>query len=263
MILAFDTETTSEKPQTCRVVQVAAVHIDKSARTGNAVTTTIMDEIVDPGLASSDAATAIHGIGPEHWAGKRRDSEALLELYQWIESSYLLSSGTPAFAVAGHNVRFFDLPILWRIAERPALFGLPVIDTMTIARRVYPTAPSHRLTTNPKEPDKVGLIEWLGLGPVEGAHSAVGDALMVNRLVEHFCEGLGKTPMELAAYCDEPRVWKYCPIGKHKGKEWGTGPGQVPKSYAWYIAQNFEPDPDMEATIRTIYGYRFKKSPRK
>jgi DNA polymerase III epsilon subunit-like protein len=259
MILCFDTETTSEKPHSCRVVQVAAIGVTNDPATGALELQTIMDEITDPGLESSDAATAIHGIGPEHWAGKRRDSEAIAELYAWMSANYLSADGTSQFTVAGHNVRWFDLPILWRIAEQEPLFGLPVIDTMICAQRIYPLAPSHRLTTNPKEPDKVGLIEWLQLGQVEGAHTAAGDALMVHRLVEHFCGGLQKTPLELATWCNEARILKYCPFGKHKGKPWGKGPGCVPIGYARFIADNFDPSPDLEVTIRHNYGFRFKK----
>lgn len=263
MILSFDTETTSEKPHSCRVVQVAAIMITNDEATGALELQHIVDEITDPGLESSEGATAIHGIGPEQWAGKRADSLAMRELYEWMEGNYLTPEGAPAFVVAGHNVRWFDLPILWRIAEREPLFGLPVIDTMVCAQRIYPLAPSHRLTTNKNEPEKTGLIEWLKLGEVEGAHSAAGDALMVHRLVEHFCGGLQKSPLELAVWCGEARIQKYCPFGKHKGKPWGKGPGCVPSGYAKFIADNFDPSPDLEATIRAHYGYRFRKQMRK
>ena len=259
-ILSYDTETTSEKPATCRVCQVAALLIEETGDEHLPLKMTeVFNEICDPGLESSDAATAIHGIGPEHWAGKRRDSEAMLELHYYLSQNYLDVNGQPAFVVAGHHVKHFDLPILWRVSERAPIFGLPVIDTLTCATRIYPLLPSHRLTTNPKEPAKVGLIESLGLGPVEGAHSAAGDALMVYRLVKHFCEGLQKTPLELAAWCSEARILKYCSFGKHKGKEWGRGPGCVPSGFVYWMTQNFDPTPDLEATVKYHYNMRFNK----
>ena len=273
-IIAYDLETTSEKPQSCRVCQIAGIRIERDpSRDDLPLFTAIADEICDPGLASSDAATAIHGIGPEQWAGKRPDHEALSAFYDHLHDNYL-SDGAPQFVVAGHNVKWFDLPILWRITERPELRGLPVIDTMQCAQRVYPGAPSHRLTTNPKEPEKTGLIEWLELGPVEGAHSVAGDAMMVYRLVHHFCAGLNKTPLELAAWCAEPRLLKYCGFGKHKGKLWGRFDANnphhkglspdsfVPSGYAAFIARDFDPSPDLEATIWYHYKMRFAKRAR-
>lgn len=270
-VLSFDTETTSEKPQTCRVCQVAAILLDAEPERPDMLRMQpIMSEICDPGLASSDGATAIHGIGPEQWAGKRKDEEALRELHTYIADNYRDDDGYK-FVLSGHNVRWFDLVILWRVSGLPPIFGLPVIDTMICAQRIYPLAPSHRLTTNPKEPAKTGLIEWLNLGPVEGAHSAEGDALMVYRLVQHFCEGLGLTPMQLASWCSETRLLKYCAFGKHKGKLWGkydpskpefagrTADEYVPSGYAWFIAKEFDPTPDLAVTIKHHYGYRFAK----
>lgn len=246
MIIGYDLETTSAEPGTCRVVQVAAVRFNGDEQE------TVLDEITNPGLASCDAATEVHGITPEMWEGKRADHEALAYLYAWLEER-------PEVIIAGHNVSRFDLPILWRIVGRPAL-GNPVIDTLTCAQRLLPLAPSHRLTTNPKEPDKAGLIESLQLGEVEGAHTAAGDAHMVMRLVEHFRAGLNKSLHELAAWCATPRIHRYCSFGKHKGKPWGKDKGCVPSGYAWFIAQNFDPSPDLEATIYAHYGYRFKKA---
>lgn len=262
MIVCFDTETTSEKPETCRVVQVAAVKFDEMHSERPSAYQVIIDEITDPGMESSDAATAIHGIGPEQWKGKASDTNALERFYSWLESNYMDSHGVQALAVAGHNVSYFDLPILYRITGKQSLFGLPVVDTMLCAQRIYPNAPSHRLTTNPKEPEKTGLIEFLKLGEVEGAHTALGDAMMVKRLVSHFCDGLQKTPLQLAAWCGQPRVLKYCPFGKHKGKLWGRQAGGVPLGYAKFIADNFSPSPDLEATLWTLYGLRFKKRTR-
>src|SRR5882672_1504866 len=108
-ILCYDLETTSAEPATCRVCQVAAVMFEKFQSDGCAPVlqgVTWIDEICDPGLASSDGATAIHGIGPEQWAGKRPDHVALDELYTRLNDE-LRVDGQPAFVVAGHNVTYF------------------------------------------------------------------------------------------------------------------------------------------------------------
>lgn len=258
-ILCYDLETTSEKPESCRVCQIAAVMFDADDPAAPAPDVWL-DEICDPGLEASDGATAIHGIGPEQWAGKRPDIEALSEMYQKLNDG-LRVDGMPQFVVAGHNVRWFDLAILYRITESPEIYGLPIIDTMVAAQRLYPLAPSHRLTTNPAQPEKTGLINWLwGDGAVSGAHTAVGDAAMVYRLVRHFMDGLGKSAQELADWCAEARIVKYCTFGKFKGKLWGNVAGNkdyVPYGQAKWVAMNFSPNPDLEATLKRHYGLTF------
>lgn len=261
-VLSFDTETTSEKPETCRVVQIGAVMFDLAADTHDIW----MDEITDPGLESSDAATAIHGIGPDQWRGKRADEDAMRELHTRIRDALVQDTidGIAPFVMAGHNGKWFDIPIMLRLVGEAEMFGVPFIDTMVCAQRLLPLAPSHRLTTNPNEPAKMGLIEFLELGEVENAHTAYGDALMVLRLVKYFMAALEKTPLELAQWCGEVRILKYCHFGRHKGKLWGQPKnGEDPKAYvpsgqAWWIAQNFGPSPDLEATIKRHYGYTFK-----
>jgi len=258
-ILAYDTETTSEKPATCRVVQVAGILRSPGDSDGYRYEK-IVDEICDPGLEVSDKAFAIHGISQEMIDGCRDDAIVLRELYQWLEANYMID-GTPKVIVAGHNVRTFDLEIMWKITGESPLVGLPIIDTLVAARRLYWMAPTHKLTTPKAEPGKTGITEWLGMA-VEGAHSAAGDAMMVFNLVDHFCKVLEMTPMQLATWCMEPRVMKYCPIGMHKGKLFGKpkdGENQndyVPVQYAWWIAKTFEYGGDFEYTLRSAYGIK-------
>lgn len=254
-IFLFDTETTSEKPETCRVVQVGGV-LAKCIEDWNYEHEVIVDEICDPGLEVSAKAAEIHGITPEMIAGKRLDDIVINETYDWIQDNYLKPDGTPAFIIGGHNVKYFDMQLFWRIAARGEIFGLPYIDTLVAAQRLIPLAPTHKLTTPKNEPEKIGLIEALKLGPVEGAHTAVGDAMMVFKLIEYFCTKLKMTPMELAVWCSEPRIFKIMPFGKHKGKLLGRGGGSdthVPAGYMWWVANNFSPGGDWEVTLKYHY----------
>ncbi len=249
MLICYDLETTSARPDTCRVVQVAAFTVDDKG-----LPVALINTITNPEVDSCDEATAIHHIGHADWSDKPTDKAVLSKLYYWLDRH-------PEAVIAGHNITTFDLPILWRLANSPKL-PTKVIDTLTCALRCYPHAPCHRLTTRPDERNMPGLITTLGLGSEEGAHTAEGDALMVLRLVNHFCAGLSKTPEELADWCEKPQILNICHFGKHKGKAWGKGKEMVPTGYAYFIAQNFDPTPDLEATIGYHYGFKFRKTRR-
>lgn len=232
-LLIFDFETTSNKPETTRVVQMAAMLNELE----------IFNELCNPGLQISDGAHEVHGITNEMVADKPSDTERVKAL-----AEYILERQDSVILV-GHNITTFDIPILWRIAEVSNPPKIPVIDTLTCAIRTLPYVDSHKLGD---------LTVTLGLGTAENAHDAMGDIVMVKALVNLFMKSLGYTLEELVEWLSSPRILKTCHFGKHKGKPWGREPGCVPAGYALFMAKNFEdPHPDVEATIRHHYGFRF------
>ena len=251
----FDLETTSPKPSTCAAVQVGLFHVAFDDETGELITNTIVNEIVDPGMQVSDGALAIHGITADQLVGKRPDYVVLSEVYDWLKAR-------PHIIVAGHNVDSFDLRILFRVAQLAnALmnseggptrerFPLRVIDTLVMARRLLHTAPNHKLAP---------LFEWITGKPAENAHDALGDCKMVLTLLEYFGGALGMSIDQMAEYCATPRILKYCTMGKHRGKLWGRGDGCVPTGFVRWMCDNFEePGQDLILTIREKYGMRFR-----
>lgn len=238
-LLIFDFETTSNKPESTRVVQQAAMHND----------VVVFNELCNPGLQISDGACEVHGITDEMVRDKPSDTERVTALAQYILER------KDEIIIAGHNVTTFDIPIMWRIAGVIDPPKIPVIDTLTCAIRTLPYADSHKLGD---------LFVALGLGSAENAHDALGDIEMVKKLIFAFMSALGYDLEALVKWLATPRVLKTCHFGKHKGKPWGKGPGCVPSGYAMFMAKNFEdPHPDVELTILHHYGYRFSSTLKK
>lgn len=238
-ILGIDTETTSAVPATARMVQIAAL-LKENGLDGY---DTIINTLCDPEVDISAEAAEVHGITKEMVAGKLIDKTYAKQLYNFLKDNQA------SIILVGHNLVTFDMPIIYRLAGEEPL-EIKWIDTLTCATRVLPQAPNHQLS---------GLVEWLKLGAVENAHDAAGDIEMVFKLLDYFCSGLAKTPEELADWCAVPRVLKTCHFGKHKGKDWGIGMGKVPKGYVHFICGLFDNvSPDMVATIKHHYNYRFK-----
>lgn len=231
-ILGFDFETTSNKPETTRVVQVAAKMNGE----------VIFNQLCNPQVDITDGAREVHGISNEMVANAELDTDAVKRLAEFI----LERKGT--IILAGHNCTTFDVPILWRLAGIEDPPKLPVIDTLTCAIRTLPHAPDHKLGT---------LTQFLKLGDAANAHDALADIEMVFMLIDKFRSDLGYTVPEMLTWLSTPRVLQVCHFGKHKGKPWGgvKGSGGVPYFYAKFIADNFDSvHPDVEATLRYHYG---------
>ncbi len=277
-LLTFDYETTSNKPQSTRGVQVAAVCVDLpdgKCKIADGAHNVLLNEITDPQVDIHHEAAEIHGITPEMVQGKRPDYIASQDLYDFLEAHQ------DEIILNSHNGTTFDVPILWRLAnlnsnrERPPIL-LPHIDSLVLATRLFPDAPNHKLSVSEfdifkaREEGKTlspGLIQYLKLGKGEGAHDALTDIRMVQAItcfIRQRFRGGEFSFADLAAWCAVPRILKICHFGKHKGKPWGKGPGCVPTGYVYFICDKFEDTtPDMIATIKHHYGMTFKYTWRK
>lgn len=233
-IFAFDFETTSAKPDSTRVVQLAAMRENE----------VLFNGLCNPGLAISREAEEVHGISQAMVENAPPDHEEVGKMAQYLIDNW------DALYLAGHNINAFDVPILWRIAGVSNPPAFKTIDTMVCALRVLPNAPNHKLT---------GLIEHLGLGGDEKAHDALGDIQMVFKLINAFKAGLKMTTEELADWLAIPRVLSICTYKKHKGQKWGRNPGDVPYYYAKFLVNNFDSmTKDLALTLQVHYGLRFK-----
>lgn len=253
-IFVFDWETTSNKPESTRGVQFAAVASTKAA--GYAP---LWNQICDPQVDIHHEASEVHGITREMTLGQPVDFEVAAEFIHYWDRA-----GRPI--TAGHNSLSFDIPVTRRLGKlagcETELRG-PHIDTMVLAQRLWPMAPSFRLSANEFEARKtggIGLTQWLKLGTGEGAHDALADCVMVLKLIDRICEETGKSPAELAAWLEEPFIHEICHFGKHRGKPWGKGPGKVPVFYVKWCTENWTgATQDMRATIRHHYNLEFKR----
>lgn len=252
-LMVFDFETTGDNPRSARAVQMAALLVSAQGEV------TEYETLCDPGIPIGREAQAVHGISAEQVAGAPRDDEVVQAFM-----APLLESGAP-LVLAGHFSRFYDEPILRRLAEPLVIPPVLHVDTYVLASRIWPSAPTHKLSRSEAEAaeagerGKIGLTQWLGLGDGAGAHDALEDVRMVKVLLDHIADMYDTTIPELAQYCDTPVVLKTCHFGKHKGKPWGRGPGCVPMGYCMSMLNWMEdPSPDMRATLSHHYGLTFR-----
>ncbi len=242
-LVCFDFETTSAEPRTARAVQLAAIGFDYSLIPPQEKILT--NEVLNPEVTICHEAAAVHGITQEQASKGRVDKLACADLTDVL---FNLRSKHEV-VLAGHNSLGFDLPILERLSGA-SLQDFPHIDTLVAATRLFPDAPNHKLSVSSAEDQQKfggpGLIQSLGLGTGEGAHDALADVRMVVALVEYCARGLGKSLVELADWCAEPRVLTVVHFGKHRGKHWKD----VPSGYIRFICEKFDtPTPDLVATV--------------
>lgn len=299
-LLIFDYETTSNKPESTRGVQLAAVSypiVDGNIDYDHP--TVVLNTLCNPGVDIHHEAAEIHGITTEMVKDMPSDTHFSAQLYDYIAERHAKREIILGF----QNGCTFDLPILMRLAAmhsdgkvRQFISAIPYIDTLIAATRTLPHAASHRLSLpTPEEQEKYGgpgLVQLFGLDSGEGAHDAAVDCKLVMLLIREFMEQLmpgiraelqklrdeEKLIIEdhefandtylFALWCGKARILTVCHFGKHKGKLWGKVDPKAPKAekdkyvhggYIHFICENFDPTPDLVATIRHHYGRKFKK----
>lgn len=248
LLVMFDWETTSDKPDTTRGVQFAALGVrDESVQFK-------MEGLCDPEVSIHPNATEVHGITNDHVRGLEKDYEVAVRFAEHLDAGSI---------TAGHNSLAFDLPVTRRLARMGGsseVFNQAHIDTMVLSQRVWPKAPSFRLSATEEEartPGAIGLTQWLGLGEGEGAHDAMADVLMVHALIKRLQADTGKTLEGLAQWQLQPFIHSHCHFGKYRGYPWG--PNGVPRHYVQWCCNHWEKASiDMQATILYHYGLSFR-----
>jgi DNA polymerase III epsilon subunit-like protein len=252
-LIVFDWETTSAEPKTARGVQFAAIHAS------NGSVEDMFNQICDPEVDIHHEASLIHGITPEMTQGQPKDYEVAAAFLSGLDHQ------RGVVITAGHNSLTFDIPITRRLAKMGGYEGAmnqPHIDTLVLSQRVWPHAPSFRLSATSEEAKKegaIGLTQWLELGDGQGAHDARADIYMVLKLIDRLSTETGKKVEALAAWMGEPFVHQTCHFGKHRGKPWGKAKNCVPFFYVKWCCENWsDASLDMQATILYHYGLSFK-----
>ena len=155
--VALDLEATGLDPRRDDIVAAAAVEFVGGRRRQTYVT------LVDPGRPIPTSATAIHGITDAMVTGAPSPEHALNDLMVVLGQR----------VVVGHGVAF-DLALLRRVARAAGVSGPGnlVLDTRALAAAAYPEL----------DPSLEGVAARVGV-PVEGRHTAEGDAVTAGRLL--------------------------------------------------------------------------------
>ena len=148
--VVFDIETTGFSPYLHRITEIGAVKIESGVITGE------FHQLIDPGVPVPWKITEITGITDELLAGQPTVEEALLLFFEFCSEC----------ALVAHNANF-DMGF---IKSNAAVHGLKcsyeIVDTLSLARRIFPKLENHKLST---------VAKHLNVEHIDH-HRAMGDA---------------------------------------------------------------------------------------
>ena len=149
-MVVLDFETTGLNTAVARIIEIGAVRLEGGQITGE------LSLLCNPGVPVPKIITDKTGITDRMLEGRESFAQALPKLLDFIGDR----------PVAAHNAPF-DMGIFAAECERlGTTFHAPVIDTLTLSRRLYPDQKSHKLEN---------VCRSLGVS-LKNAHRAVHDA---------------------------------------------------------------------------------------
>lgn len=152
---AFDTETTGLDPSGGdEIIQIGATRIVN----GKLLRGESFQQLIDPRRPLAPESVAVHGIRPAMLEGQP-DITIVLPAFRAFVADTVLVAHNAAF-----DLRFLQL----KEAATGVVFDRPVLDTLMLSAVLYPEQETHRLED---------IAARLGV-PVEGRHTALGDALV-------------------------------------------------------------------------------------
>lgn len=219
MLVIIDTETTCLAQR--HVVEIACHVIDGDK-------TFSYTERLNPGWPIDPKASAVHGIYDSDIEDCRSSVEAVRELWDEIKDR-------EDMILAGHNVSF-DIKALRRYIDIPN--SIPILDTLTLARRRWPDFVNHKLGT---------VHRSLGMNTGKyNLHEAMSDVLIVRDIIQHICDKEGVTYQELAIEQKAPKALKVMPFGKFKGVAFRD----IDISYLRYMTSLLDLDGDVRKAMQ-------------
>jgi exodeoxyribonuclease X len=225
MIVVIDAETTGLDPETDRVVEIAAVRLEKVDDVWAVVSEKSC--LVDPGRPIPAAASAVHHLTDSDVVDARNLSEAI-EYLDLREKDVLVA----------HNADF-DRGML------PGLATHPWICTWKVANKIIESAPSY---SNQVLRYHLGLDVRSGDGRDGQPHSALYDARTTAQLMLHLLTTI--TAKEMVAITQEPVLLRKLGFGKHRGVEFA----EIPKDYLKWLRGRDNLDRDLKHTLDVHLG---------
>jgi len=149
-IIVLDFETTGLSPVADRIIEIGAVKL-----VGGAVTEEF-SMLCDPGVPLSEKITDITGITNAMLKDKPSAAEGVKQLMAFIGN----------LPVAAHNAPFDIAFLKAELRRSGGTFFAPILDTLLLARRIYPGRKSYRL----------GAVCRMLKVKLVNAHRAVNDA---------------------------------------------------------------------------------------
>lgn len=238
-VLYIDTETTGSDPSSADICEIGAVLASYDGLKPAGGSFEEFESLVKPSEPIPPEASAVHHI-----------TDSMVEgapLLGQVERNLSDLAGR-ADLVCAHNAPF-DLPILRRLV--PSVFGRfddgLVLDTLRLAKHVWPDIPSHALQVLRYRFD-------LGRGIAGDAHRALFDAHLVRRLVEHVIASARtgcSSWRELLEYTRSPLEIQTFGFGKYRGSLVEDVIAQDADYVRWLLQQKWVPleQPDLYYTL--------------
>ena len=150
--IAFDLETTGTLPGVDQIAEIGAVRFNAQG-----IPETIFATLIDPGIPMPEAAARVNGITDQMLAGQPKITDVLDAFAEFCGDDILVA----------HNAAFDAQFLIADIKKHETLSPRGVIlDTLPLARKVYPGLANYRLGT---------LVQHLGI-PATSFHRAEEDA---------------------------------------------------------------------------------------
>lgn len=130
--VAFDLETTGIKPKEGMIVEVGAVLFDGDKAVKGYGT------LIDPGMPIPPDASAVNGITDDMVCGKPRIADVLAEFADFCGDLPVVAHNAP------FDYKFLLEDVNLHCAAAPK--GV-VLDTLPLARRIFPGLPNYKLGT--------------------------------------------------------------------------------------------------------------------
>jgi len=130
--VAFDLETTGTKPAEDMIVEVGAVLFDGARAVKG------FGALVDPGISIPPDASAVNGITDEMVRGKPKIADVLVAFTEFCGDLPLVAHNAP------FDFKFLLEDVKAHQAVAPS--GV-VLDTLPLARKVFPGLPNYKLWT--------------------------------------------------------------------------------------------------------------------
>ena len=161
-IVVLDFESTGLNTGKARIIEIGAVKLE-----GGTVIDSF-EQLVDPGEPLGPEITNITGINDAMLQGQPRAEEALPKLMEFIGD----------LPIAAHNAHFDASLLKAELKRLGRSLTVPVLDTLSYARKLYPDLKSFRLGA---------LCKQLGVS-LKNAHRAVHDATATAHCLQRMFE---------------------------------------------------------------------------
>ena len=170
--IAFDLETTGTLPGVDQIAEIGAVMFNEQG-----IPETIFATLINPGVPMPEAASRVNGITDEMLVGKPLITDVLDAFAEFCGDEILVAHN------AAFDAQFLTADI--KKHETTAPRGV-VLDTLPIARKVYPGLANYKLGT---------LIQHLGI-PSTNFHRAEEDASYCGQLFHKMITRLSPNGVE-------------------------------------------------------------------